>query len=196
MAFDNSMTHKAKSPDDFDASKLNKSDGGANIVMQRDGWCDSIIDGVTIRIIQKMQTNGIPPVQLGLLSILRARGVACMRLPNGEYSERELNKLCRECKETGHKEDPLSMLSATARREDNNAQKNAKVLRYKTVFLTEKHLLYMYLRIRFHFSCFLTTQVQMISFTTQTESGSTSVNIKNKKIGTEVLVQNLRCHNP
>ena len=108
VAFDNSMTHKAKSPDGLDASKLNKSDGGSNIVIQKDGWYDSIIDGITIRTIQKMQTNSIPPVQPELLSILRARGKACMRLPNGEYSERELNKLCRKCKETGHKEDPLA----------------------------------------------------------------------------------------
>ena len=31
--------------------------------------------------------------------------VECVRLPNGEYSECYLKKLCRACKETGHKED-------------------------------------------------------------------------------------------
>ena len=32
--FDNSMTHKAKSPDGLDATKLKKSNGGANVEKQ------------------------------------------------------------------------------------------------------------------------------------------------------------------
>ena len=43
-----------------------------------------------------------------------------------------------------------------------------------TVFLIEKMPQYMYLLMRFHFTCFLTTQVQLNSSTTQTESESTS----------------------
>ena len=46
--------------------------------------------------------------------------------------------------------------------DDNTAQKYVE-------FLREKKPSYMYLRRRFHFSCFFTTQVQMNSFTTQTE---------------------------
>ena len=33
--FDNSMTHMAKSPDGLDVTKLNESDGGANVEKQR-----------------------------------------------------------------------------------------------------------------------------------------------------------------
>ena len=36
--FDNSLTLKAKSHDGLDATKLNRSDGGANVEKQRDGW--------------------------------------------------------------------------------------------------------------------------------------------------------------
>ena len=45
-------------------------------------------------------------MQLGLLSILRARGKACLRLPDGQYSGNELNKLCNNCKNQNEKEDP------------------------------------------------------------------------------------------
>ena len=31
FGFDHSMTHEAEAPDGLDASKLNKSDGGANV---------------------------------------------------------------------------------------------------------------------------------------------------------------------
>ena len=49
---------------------LNKSDGGANVEKQCDGWYDTVIDGVLTRTVQKMQNAS--GVQLGLLSILRA----------------------------------------------------------------------------------------------------------------------------
>ena len=99
------MTHKAKAPDGLDASKLNKSDGGANVSKMRDGYYDSVVDGVTTRVIQKMQN--LAGVQLGLLSILRARGKACLRLPDGQYSGNELNKLCNNCKNQNEKENRL-----------------------------------------------------------------------------------------
>ena len=76
------MTHKAKSPDGLDATKLIKSDGGANVVKQRDGWYDTVIDGIITRSVQKMQNaNG---VQLGLLSILRERGKHRQKNPDGQ----------------------------------------------------------------------------------------------------------------
>ena len=43
------MTHKAQSPDGLDASKLNKSDGGASVQKQRNGWYDSVA-AVVLRI--------------------------------------------------------------------------------------------------------------------------------------------------
>ena len=56
------MTHKAKSPDGLDATKLNKSDGGANVEKQRDGWYDTVIDGILTRTVQKMQNaSGVQP---------------------------------------------------------------------------------------------------------------------------------------
>ena len=58
----------------------------------RDGYDDSVVNGVTTRVIQKMQNA--EGVQLGLLSILRERGNACLRLPDGQYSGNELKKLC------------------------------------------------------------------------------------------------------
>ena len=70
--FDNSLTHMAKSPDGLDAIKLNKSDGGANVEKQRDGWYDTVINGILTRTVQKMQNAS--GVQLGLLSILKERG--------------------------------------------------------------------------------------------------------------------------
>ena len=75
------MTLKAKSPDGLDATKLNKSDGGANVEKQRDGWYDTVIDGVLTRTVQKMQNAS--GVQLGLLSILRERGKHCQKNPDG-----------------------------------------------------------------------------------------------------------------
>ena len=88
----------------MDASKLNKSDGGANVQKMRDGYYDSVVDGVTTRVIQKMQNA--EGVQLGLQSILRARGKDCMRLPDGQYSGNQSNKLCNSCKNHTEKEDP------------------------------------------------------------------------------------------
>ena len=104
FGFDKSMTHKAEAPDGLDASKLNKSDGGANVPKMRDGYYDSVVNGVTTRVIQKMQN--LAGVQLGLLSILRARGKACLGLPDGQYLGNELNKLCNNCKNQNEKEDP------------------------------------------------------------------------------------------
>ena len=54
-SFDNSMTHKAKSPDGLDATKLGKSNGGANVEKQCDGRYDTVIDGILTRTVQKMQ---------------------------------------------------------------------------------------------------------------------------------------------
>ena len=97
FGFDHSMTHKAKSPYGLDASKLNKSDGDTSVQKQRNGWYDSVADGVTTRIILPMQTE--EGVQLGQLSILRARGKSCMKLPDGRYSQHELKKLCISCRD-------------------------------------------------------------------------------------------------
>ena len=49
----------------------------------RDGYYDSVVNGVTTGVIQKMQNA--EGVQLGLLSILTERGKACLRLPDGQY---------------------------------------------------------------------------------------------------------------
>ena len=51
------MTHKAKSPDGFDTTKINKSDGGAGVTLQRDGWFDTVTEGVCVRTVQKMQSE-------------------------------------------------------------------------------------------------------------------------------------------
>ena len=59
------MAHKAKSPDGLDATKLGKSNGGANVEKQCDGWYDTVIDGILTRTVQKMQNAS--GVQLGLL---------------------------------------------------------------------------------------------------------------------------------
>ena len=40
------MTHKAKSLDGLDATKINKSDGNAGVTLQRDGWFDTVTEGV------------------------------------------------------------------------------------------------------------------------------------------------------
>ena len=85
------MTHKAKSPDGYDATKINKSDGGAGVTPQRDGWFDTVTEGVCVRTVQKMQNEA--GVQLGMLSILKARGKSCMKLPDGSYSGHTLNRV-------------------------------------------------------------------------------------------------------
>jgi hypothetical protein len=35
VAFDNSMTHRARAPDGLDASRLNEGDGGKNVPLMR-----------------------------------------------------------------------------------------------------------------------------------------------------------------
>ena len=124
FGFDHSMTHKAKSPYGLDASKLNKSEGDTSVQKQRNGWYDSVADGVTTRIIQPMQTE--EGVQLGLLSILRARGKSCMKLPDGRYSQHELKKLCISCRDHTIKEDPTEtccMFGVVSKEPDFLAQK-------------------------------------------------------------------------
>jgi hypothetical protein len=71
--FDNSMTHRARAPDGLDASKLNLSDGGANVTNLRPGWfMRTDVNGIEVRVEQPMQTeNGI---QKGLRTILTERG--------------------------------------------------------------------------------------------------------------------------
>ena len=105
-------------------SKLNKSDGGASVQKQRNGWYNSVVDGVTTRIIQPMQTE--EGVQLGLLSILRARGKSCMKLPDGRYTQHELKKLCISCRDHTIKEDPTEtccMFGVLSKEPDFLAQK-------------------------------------------------------------------------
>ena len=48
---DHSMTHKAEAPDGLDASKLNKSDGGANVPKMRGSYYDAVVNGVTNHVI-------------------------------------------------------------------------------------------------------------------------------------------------
>ena len=66
------------------------------MVKQRDGWYDLSVNGVTERIVQKMHND--EGVQLGLHSILKARGKLFLKLPDGQYSGNELKKLCNGCK--------------------------------------------------------------------------------------------------
>ena len=52
------MTHKAKSPDDgLDATKINKSDGGAGVTRQRDGWFKVLVYVQSKRCRMKEQFN-------------------------------------------------------------------------------------------------------------------------------------------
>jgi hypothetical protein len=48
IAFDNSMTHRAKAPDGLDASAMNLKDGGKHTRATRNGW-----------FIQKQVVNGV-----------------------------------------------------------------------------------------------------------------------------------------
>ena len=98
------MTHKAKSLDGLDATKINKSDGGAGVTLQRDGWFDAATEGVCVRTVQKMQNEA--GLQLGMLSILKVRGKSCMKLPGGSYSGHILNLICVSCREHTEKDDP------------------------------------------------------------------------------------------
>ena len=63
------------------------------MVKQRDGWYDLSVNGVSERIVQKMQND--EGVQLGLHSILKARGKLFLKLPDGQRSEeRRVGKEC------------------------------------------------------------------------------------------------------
>ena len=54
--------------------------------------------------VQKIQNEA--GVQLGMLSILKARGKSCMKLPDGSYSGHILNRMCVSCREHTEKDDP------------------------------------------------------------------------------------------
>jgi hypothetical protein len=72
FAFDNSMTHRAKAPDDLDVVNLNKSDGGASVENLRPGWyyvTDAI--GNQVKVLQQMQN--VAGVHKGLQTILTER---------------------------------------------------------------------------------------------------------------------------
>ena len=101
FAFDNSMINKTTSPDGRDAIKINKSDGGAGVTLQRDGWFDS----VCVYVLFKVQNEA--GVQLEMLSILKVRGKCCMKLSEGSCSRHVLNKMCVSCREYTEKDDPL-----------------------------------------------------------------------------------------
>ena len=88
VAFDNSMTHRARAPDGLDASRLNKGDGGESVPLMRNGF---FLDSEEIRHEQVMQNE--KDEQLGLLSILIARDRK--DLSDGGH---ELNKQCHGCR--------------------------------------------------------------------------------------------------
>lgn len=67
FAFDNSQNHHAMAPDALVANRLNLSDGGKNVKLQRDGWY--MVDGVKVN--HALQT--IDGVQKGLKTILVER---------------------------------------------------------------------------------------------------------------------------
>ena len=81
----------------FDLLSISKARG------KRDSYYDSVGDGVTTRVIHKIRNAD--GVQLQLHSNLKARGKSCLRLPDGQYSGNELNKLCKYCKIDTEKED-------------------------------------------------------------------------------------------
>jgi hypothetical protein len=87
IAFDNSMTHRARAPDGLDASRLNKGDGGKNVPLMRNGFFYS---GDT-RHEQVMRNE--KDEQLGLLSILKARDRKDLSVGG-----HELNKQCNGCR--------------------------------------------------------------------------------------------------
>ena len=93
IAFDNSMTHRARAPDGLDANRLNKSDGGKNVPLMRPGW---YLEG-NVRVEQIMRNE--KGEQLGLVSILKRRGHK--HLNDGGH---ELNKICYDCKHGASKE--------------------------------------------------------------------------------------------
>lgn len=88
IAFDNSMTHRARAPDGLDASRLNKGDGGKNVPLMRNGF---FIDSEGVRHEQSMRNE--KGEQLGLLSILKARGRKDLSIGG-----HELNKQCHGCR--------------------------------------------------------------------------------------------------
>jgi hypothetical protein len=87
IAFDNSMTHRARAPDGLDASRLNKGDGGKNVPLMRNGFFYS---GDT-RHEQVMRNE--KDEQLGLLSILKARDRKDLSVGG-----HRLNKQCNGCR--------------------------------------------------------------------------------------------------
>lgn len=90
LAFDNSMTHRAKAPDGLDAlsNNLNLGDGGKNCHAIRDGW---YINTNGIKIIQKMQLeNGM---QKGIKTILSERNL----FTNAQGNALKLQ--CKDCRE-------------------------------------------------------------------------------------------------
>ena len=104
--FDNSMTHRAKAPDGLDASALNKSDGGANVSKQRDGWYwkeeaqEDDKPPNRVKVVQKMQTDS--GVQKGLLTILKERG------KEKGFGGHVLNKICLGCEKRSPRGDTES----------------------------------------------------------------------------------------
>ena len=67
------------------------------------GWFDTVTEGVYVRTVQKMQIEA--GVQLGMLSILKARGKSCMKLPDWSYSGHTLNRMCVSCRKHTEKDD-------------------------------------------------------------------------------------------
>ena len=88
VAFDNSMTHRARAPDGLDASRLNKGDGGKNVPLMRNGF---FFDSEGRRHEQVMRNE--KGEQLGLLNILKARGRKDLSVGG-----HELNKQCHGCR--------------------------------------------------------------------------------------------------
>jgi hypothetical protein len=72
FCFDNSQNHHAKSQDALVSSRLNLSDGGANVPILRDTTYTSPLDP-NVQIVQKMQTED--GIQKGIKTILTERGL-------------------------------------------------------------------------------------------------------------------------
>lgn len=87
FAFDNSQNHHAMAPDALVASRLNKSDGGKNVPLLRDGWYHDIHGD---KIIQRMQTaDG------------KQKGVERILLERGLWPKERLNLDCAKGCQTG-----------------------------------------------------------------------------------------------
>lgn len=88
IAFDNSMTHRARAPDGLDSSRLNLKDGSEKVKLQRDTCFMRIKnDGTTERVEQRMQDS--QGRQKGIKTILSERGL---------FKNDEGLPLCLECK--------------------------------------------------------------------------------------------------